>query len=132
VCLAIFSAIDRRLAFSLMLPQDWRGSGGSSGAVPGKTGPNVEGIRVPNSHSNELKRYWRANQRLIALLLGIWGAVSFGTSILFVEYLNQLSLFGVPFGFWLAQQGSIYVFVLLIFVYASVMDRLDRDFHAND
>jgi putative solute:sodium symporter small subunit len=85
-----------------------------------------------NNHKTELERYWRANERLIAFLLGIWALVSFGGGILFVEFFNRFTLFGLPFGFWIAQQGSICVFVLLIFVYAWVMDRLDRDYHADE
>lgn len=75
--------------------------------------------------------YWRANERLIRGLLLIWGVVSLGLSILFVEPLNRLSLGRVPFGFWMAQQGSIYVFVALIFYYAWRMDRLDDDHGVN-
>lgn len=70
--------------------------------------------------------YWKANNRLIFILLLIWGAVSLGASILFVEPLNKIQIGQVPLGFWMAQQGSIYVFVILIFVYAFVMDRLDK------
>ncbi len=75
--------------------------------------------------------YWRANERLIKTLLLIWGVVSLGLSILFVEPLNRLSLGRVPLGFWMAQQGSIYVFVALIFYYAWRMDRLDDDHGVN-
>ena len=70
--------------------------------------------------------YWRANIALIRNLLLVWAFVSIGCSIVFVELLNQIQLGGVPFGFWMAQQGSIYVFVALIFIYAVQMDRLDR------
>jgi putative solute:sodium symporter small subunit len=71
--------------------------------------------------------YWKANLRLILLLLAIWAAVSVGGGVLFVEWLNRFRIGGLPLGFWIAQQGSIYVFVVLIFVYARRMDRLDRD-----
>ena len=71
--------------------------------------------------------YWRANLRLVSILLGIWFAVSFGCGVLFVEQLNAIRLGGFPLGFWFAQQGSIYVFVLLIFVYAWRMNRIDRN-----
>ena len=63
---------------------------------------------------------------MIALLLAIWAFVSIGLGIIFVEPLNQFRLGGFPLGFWFAQQGSIYVFILLILVYALWMDRLDR------
>ena len=72
--------------------------------------------------------YWRANLRLIAVLLVIWATVSYGFGILLVERLNAWKIGGLPLGFWFAQQGSIYTFVVLIFVYAWRMDRLDRKF----
>jgi putative solute:sodium symporter small subunit len=70
--------------------------------------------------------YWRANVRILAILLSIWFVCSFGLGILFVEPLNTLSLGGFPLGFWFAQQGSIYIFIVLILVYARWMDRIDR------
>ena len=65
------------------------------------------------------------------ILLVVWFAVSFGAGILFVDQLDQISFFGFPLGFWFAQQGSIYTFVVLIFVYVWKMNKLDRkyDFH---
>ncbi|MCG8586428.1 MAG: DUF4212 domain-containing protein [Pirellulales bacterium] len=72
--------------------------------------------------------YWRENLRLISILLTIWAAVSFGCSILFIEQLNQVEIGELPLGFWFAQQGSIYVFVLLIFVYAWRMDKVDKKY----
>ncbi len=72
------------------------------------------------------RAYWRANLRLIAVLLSIWALVSYGFGILLVEQLITFTLGKLPLGFWFAQQGSIYVFVLLVFVYAWRMDRLDR------
>jgi len=80
-----------------------------------------------NVSKNDTQRgYWRANLRLIAVLLAIWATVSFGCGILFVEQLNRFHIGKLPLGFWFAQQGAIYVFVVLIFVYAWLMDRLDR------
>ena len=73
------------------------------------------------------RTYWKMNLRLILILLGIWALVSLGFGILLVEPLNTFNFFNIPLGFWFAQQGSIYVFVILIFVYAWRMDRLDRD-----
>ena len=72
--------------------------------------------------------YWRANVRLVAVLLAVWATVSFGAGILFVDVLNQVSLpgTGFPLGFWFAQQGSIGVFVLLILAYVVLANRLDR------
>ncbi|WP_153397865.1 DUF4212 domain-containing protein [Ornithinicoccus halotolerans] len=72
--------------------------------------------------------YWRRNLRLMAGLLTVWALVSYGCGILFVEPLNQLSILGVPLGFWFAQQGSIVVFVLLIAIYVWRMDKLDAEY----
>ena len=71
------------------------------------------------------KAYWRENLRLLVILLSIWFTVSFGFGILLVDFLNQIPLFGFKLGFWFAQQGSIYVFVVLIFVYVVRMRTLD-------
>ena len=70
--------------------------------------------------------YWRANLRLMGVLLAVWALVSYGLGIVFVEALNGIAIAGFPLGFWFAQQGSIYVFIALIAVYAFAMDRLDR------
>jgi len=78
------------------------------------------------------KAYWQANLRILAILMTIWFVVSFGCGILFVEPLNQFKLGGFKFGFWMAQQGSIYVFVALIFVYVRLMNKLDREFNFDD
>lgn len=77
-------------------------------------------------------QYWRKNKILIAILLAIWALVSLGAGILFVVPLNKFSLGYVPFGFWMAQQGAIYVFVVLIYVYARRMDRLDHEHHLDE
>ncbi|MGB3616089.1 MAG: DUF4212 domain-containing protein [Elainellaceae cyanobacterium] len=74
------------------------------------------------------KKYWKANTALIRNLLIVWAIASLGMSILFVVPLNNIQIGTVPFGFWMAQQGSIYVFVALIFVYAIQMDKLDRKY----
>ncbi|MEO9971595.1 MAG: DUF4212 domain-containing protein [Hyphomonadaceae bacterium] len=71
-------------------------------------------------------QYWRANVRWMLGLLSIWFLVSFGAGILFREALDSVSIGGVPLGFWFAQQGAIYVFLLLIFIYCVVMNRLDK------
>ena len=76
--------------------------------------------------------YWRANVRLLLWLLAIWFTVSYGFGILLVDWLNRVSLFGFKLGFWWAQQGSIYVFVALIFVYVALAHRLDRKFGVAD
>jgi len=76
--------------------------------------------------------YWKANLRLLVLLLIIWFVVSYGLGILLVEPLNNFSLGGYPLGFWFAQQGSIYAFLVLIFVYAAQMNRLDKKFDVDE
>ena len=77
--------------------------------------------------------YWAANLKLVASLLLIWFLVSFGCGILFVDYLDQFTFFGFKLGFWFAQQGSIYVFVILIFIYIHKMQKLDQKFkNSND
>ena len=76
--------------------------------------------------------YWRANISLLVKLLSVWFAVSFGAGILFADALNTFEVFGFKLGFWFAQQGSIYVFVALIFVYAARMHGLERRFGLSD
>lgn len=71
-------------------------------------------------------KYWSANLRLMALCLVIWFVVSYLFGIVLVEPLNNFRIGGYKLGFWFAQQGSIYVFVVLIFFYASRMSKLDR------
>lgn len=78
------------------------------------------------------KAYWRANVRLLLILLAIWFAVSFGAGIIFVDFLNQFRIGGFKLGFWFAQQGSIYVFMVLIFVYVRKMNQLDRRFGVSE
>ena len=69
---------------------------------------------------------------MLAVLLTLWFLVSFGCSILLVDWLDQFKLFGFPVGFWMAQQGSIFVFGLLIWVYVWWMDRLDRRYNVHE
>jgi putative solute:sodium symporter small subunit len=76
--------------------------------------------------------YWRANLKLVAICLTIWFVVSYGFGVLLVDQLNQIRLGGFKLGFWFAQQGSIYVFVVLIFYYAWHMNRLDRRFDVHE
>jgi putative solute:sodium symporter small subunit len=72
--------------------------------------------------------YWKENIRYLAILLVVWFVVSFGAGILFVDELNAFKLGGFKLGFWFAQQGSIYVFVVLIFVYVRLMNTLDKKY----
>ena len=76
--------------------------------------------------------YWKANLRLVAWCLGIWFLVSYLFGIILVDQLNTISLGGYKLGFWFAQQGSIYVFVILIFFYAYRMNKLDRKFDVHE
>ena len=75
------------------------------------------------------RRYWQMNLLLMAVLLSIWAIVGLGCGILFADALNAYRLGGIPLGFWFAQQGSIAVFVVLVLVYAVVMNAMDRRYH---
>lgn len=76
--------------------------------------------------------YWSATLRLLGGILVVWFLCSFGAGILFADALNSIHLGGYPLGFWFAQQGSIYVFVALIFIYAKLMNDLDRKFDVHE
>lgn len=78
------------------------------------------------------RNYWRANIRTVIVLLGIWFVVGFVCSILFIEPLNSFKIGKLGLGFWFAQQGSIFVFVLLVLTYAIRMDRLDRKYDVGE
>ena len=84
------------------------------------------------SSETRTKDYWRANIRLLVILMGIWFAVSFGAGILFRDFLDQFMIGGFPLGFWFAQQGSIYVFIGLIFFYGWKMHRIEKAFGLDD
>jgi putative solute:sodium symporter small subunit len=79
-----------------------------------------------------MKQYWKKNLQTLAILLSIWFFISFGCGIVWVEELNAYRMGGFKLGFWFAQQGSIYGFVVLIFVYVVRMNRLDREFKVNE
>lgn len=78
------------------------------------------------------KAYWSENVRLLWTLMAIWFAVSFGAGILFRSFLDQFSIGGYPLGFWFAQQGSIYAFIILIFFYMFRMKQLERKYDLDD
>ena len=84
------------------------------------------------SESRRDDAYWRRNLRLVAGLLSIWFVVSFGCGILFVDLLNQVPLGGFKLGFWFAQQGSIYIFLIIIYYYVRRMNALDREFDVDE
>lgn len=82
---------------------------------------------MSNEESNA-KAYWSATLRLLTIVLVIWAVVSYGAGILFAPALNSIHLGGYPLGFWFSQQGSIYIFIALIFWYAKKMSDIDRKF----
>ena len=92
--------------------------------------PSVTDPEVRARHAE----YWRRNIRYVLSLLAVWFVVSYGLGIVFAEPLNAITIpgTGYPLGFWFAQQGSIYVFVVLIFVYVRLMNRLDREFDVDE
>ncbi|AEM71946.1 putative solute symporter protein [Allomuricauda ruestringensis DSM 13258] len=76
--------------------------------------------------------YWRENLKYLVILLTIWFLVSYGAGILFKDALNNIKIGGFKLGFWFAQQGAIYVFVILIFVYVRLMNKLDKKYGYNE
>jgi putative solute:sodium symporter small subunit len=81
-----------------------------------------------SDHKNNATAYWKENVKYLSILLVIWFLVSYGCGILFKDALNEIRLGGFKLGFWFAQQGSIYVFVILIFVYVRIMNKLDKKY----
>ena len=78
---------------------------------------------------NSAHSYWKANIKILLSLLSVWFLISFGCGILFVDALDSIRFGGFKLGFWIAQQGSILVFVILIFVYIHLMDKLDDKYN---
>ena len=97
---------------------------------------NEQAMSEENSSSEEKQKiadnYWKANLRLMGCLLVVWFAVSYGCGILFVDQLDEIRIGGFKLGFWFAQQGSIYVFVALIFFYVWKMNKIDREFDLDE
>jgi len=83
----------------------------------------------PNSNN---KAYWRENIRTVLVLLAIWFVVSYGMGILFADALDNFQFMGFRLGFWMAQQGSIFCFVILVFVYVYRMDKLDHKYGVDE
>lgn len=79
-----------------------------------------------------MKDYWKHNLKYLIILLIVWFAVSFGAGILFVNQLNEIKIGGFKLGFWFAQQGAIYVFVILILIYIRLMNKLDKKYGFNE
>ncbi len=76
--------------------------------------------------------YWKANLRIVSVLLFIWFICSFGAGIIFSDLLDKIKIGGFPLGFWFAQQGSIIIFVIIIVIYCFLMNKLDKNFEASD
>ena len=84
-----------------------------------------------NDSSKNVDRYWEKNIQIVLILMLIWFLASFGFGIIFVNDLDEISFFGFKLGFWFAQQGSILIFVAIIFVYIKMMKNLDKEFKKN-
>ena len=82
--------------------------------------------------NKNLQEYWQKNLRLLTLLLIVWFVVSYGFGILLAEPLNKIQIGGFKLGFWFAQQGAIYVFIALIFIYVNRMNKLDKEYDVNE
>lgn len=85
-----------------------------------------------SQNTDKMSAYWKKNIRTLLILLLVWFVVSFGFGIILVEPLNQFKIGGYPLGFWFAQQGAIYSFIVLIFIYVIRMNKLDREFGVNE
>ncbi len=82
--------------------------------------------------NNKMQEYWGKNLRYLAILLSVWFIVSYGCGILFADALNNIQIGGFKLGFWFAQQGAIYVFIVLIFLYIAWMNRLDKEYGVDE
>lgn len=87
---------------------------------------------MASSKEEAAMAYWKENVRLLITLLILWFAVSFGLGIILAPVLNSIEIAGYPLGFWFAQQGSIYAFIVLIFVYVFKMNALDRKYDVHE
>ena len=88
--------------------------------------------KMINPQNSKVKVYWKKNIRIVLSLLAVWFFVSFGMGILLVDVLDNFRIFGFKLGFWMAQQGSIFCFVILIFVYVYKMNKLDRKYDVDE
>ena len=84
------------------------------------------------NNKNRMQEYWQRNVRILLTLLGLWFAVSYLFGILLVDQLNTIKMGGFKLGFWFAQQGAIYFFVIIIFIYVWLMNKLDREFDVHE
>ncbi|MBL4538201.1 MAG: DUF4212 domain-containing protein [Oceanicaulis sp.] len=94
--------------------------------------PPQEASGDHNISEDKYRHYWQENLNLMGILLAIWFTVSYGFGILFRDVLDNFSIGGAPLGFWFAQQGAIYVFVILIFVYSALMHRIERKYDVDN
>ena len=92
----------------------------------------ISGTRAEEQATRRAVGYWRANTRLQVVLLVIWAVFGYVVSVLLADPLNELVIGGFPLGFWFAQQGTIVIFVILIFVYAVTMDRIDHEYDVHE
>jgi len=92
----------------------------------------LQRLKLIDMDGTKRKLYWQKNLRFLLILLTIWFLVSYGCGILWVEALNAIQIGGFKLGFWFAQQGAIYVFVVLIFVYVYGMNKIDRSFDVDE
>ena len=88
--------------------------------------------KMINPQNSKVKVYWKKNIRIVLSLLAVWFFVSFGMGILLVDVLDNFRIFGFKLGFWMAQQGSIFCFVILIFVYVYRMNKLDHQYDMDE
>ena len=86
----------------------------------------------PDQNQENQSAYWSANIKLLSILMAIWFVISFGAGILFRDFLDQFMLGGYPLGFWFAQQGSIYGFIILVVIYTVRMRKIERDHDLDD
>lgn len=121
------------------IPHNRKSGSDGSGNVPltkHPSGPdalrNTENTTADGETNIRENAYWQENLRLLAALMAVWFACSFGAGILFREQLDSFNLGGYPLGFWFAQQGSIYVFIALIFIYVVRMKQIENKFDLDD
>ena len=88
----------------------------------------INKTRINIMIKNKSKAYWKDNIRYLFILLTVWFLVSFGAGIIFKNFLNEFKFGGFKIGFWFAQQRSMYVFVILIFIYVRLMNKLDKKY----
>lgn len=82
--------------------------------------------------NNHLQNYWKKNLQYLVILLAVWFLCSYGAGIIFKDALNSVKIGGFKLGFWFAQQGSIYIFIIIIFLYVYLMNNLDKEFDVDE